>query len=443
MAQQQLKRLLGKGFSIAVTVGLIVGLGILRNPGEIAATISNPWVYMGLWVVCGAFVLLTVLTVGEMFAITPKSGGVYQLVRRAYGPFPSFVIGWVDWLSSCGSTAIKSVVLIEYLALLRPEITPFIVPLALLINTLFATLQLGGIKLGATIQQTAAVGFGLIMLAITVTLYYAFFTNGTAVADPLMVADAAQSKVARYGLVVAAVVYTYDGWFAPTSFSGETKEGGRATAMGSIKGVLIVISIYLLLNLALVLSVPLSALAGHELALSGALEIAVGGSASTFIIFAALFILLSHHNTQYMIASRTIYALSVDGLGSDHVTSVSDKGTPTGAVLITWMAMVTLIMVGGFAFLLSLTTFFFIVTYIGVLIGVFKLRRTEPDTERPYRAWGFPYVGIFCVSVWIVVAAFIGYMEPESILFAIGLAFIAAPVYWWLKRLHHLGKATA
>lgn len=441
MAQQQLKRLLGKGFSIAVCVGLIVGLGILRTPGEIASAISNPWIYMSLWVAGGTFVLLSVLTVAELFAITPKSGGIYQLVRHAYGPYPGFVIGWVDWMSSCGSTAIKSVVLIEYIALLRPEITPFVTPLALLINTMFAGLQLGGVKLGAAIQQSAAVGFGFIMLGITIALFYAFFSDGTAVASSVTAADAAHSKVARYGLVAAAVIYTYDGWFAPTSFSGEMKEGGRATALGSIRGVLIVIGIYLSLNLALVLAVPLESLAGHQLALSGAIDMVFGGNAEILIIFAALFILMSHHNTQYMIASRTIYALSVDGLGTDRATSVSDKGTPTGALLFTWLTMVALILVGGFAFLLSLTTFMFIVTYLATLIGVYRLRRKEPDIERPYRAWGYPVVGIFCIAVWTVMATFIGFMEPESVLFAIVLALVSAPVYWWLKRVHHLSAA--
>jgi APA family basic amino acid/polyamine antiporter len=438
MAQQQLKRLLGKGFSIAVCVGLIIGLGILRTPGEIASTISNPWVYMGLWVAGGIFVLLSVATVAELFAITPKSGGIYQLVRHSYGPYPAFVIGWVDWISNCGSTAIKSVVIVEYAALLHPELTPFISLLALTINTLFALLQLGGLKLGAIIQQAAAVGFCLIMLGIALALLYAWFANGTAVAEPLTVVDATKSKAARYGLVAAAVIYTYDGWFAPASFSGEMKDGGRSIALGSIRGVIIVIGIYLALNLALVLAVPLSALAGHNLALSGAIDLVFAGGAGTFVIIAAVFILMSHHNTQYMTASRTIYALSVDGLGSDHATGVSDKGTPTGALLFTWLAMVALILVGGFAFLLSLTTFLFIVTYLATLVGVYRLRRMEPDIERPYRAWGYPVVGIVCIAVWAVMAAFIGFMEPASVVFAIGLTLVSVPVYWWLTRLHHL-----
>ena len=75
MGQQQLKRLLGKGFSIATVIGLIVGLGIMRTPGEIARTVSDPVVYMSLWIGGGLFVLLTVLTVAELFAMTPKSAG--------------------------------------------------------------------------------------------------------------------------------------------------------------------------------------------------------------------------------------------------------------------------------------------------------------------------------------------------------------------------------
>jgi basic amino acid/polyamine antiporter, APA family len=439
MAQQQLKRLLGKSFSVAVCIGMIVGLGILRTPGEITATVSNPWIYMSLWVAGGAFVFLSILTVAELFAITPRSGGIYPLVRHAYGPYPGFVIGWVDWMSHCGSMAMKSVVLIEYVALFYPEAGLFVTPLALLVNTLFAGLQLGGVRLGAAIQQTTAIGFGIIMFGLTVALFYAYFTVGTAVVDPRTTADVASSNVARYGLVVAAVIFTYDGWFAATNFSGEMKEGGRATAIGSIRGVLIVISVYLLLNLALVLAVPLSALAGHELALSGAIDIVYGGSAVTLIIIAALFILASHHNTQYMIASRILYALSVDGLATNRATGVSDKGTPTGALLFTWLAMSLLILVGGFAFLLSLTTFLLMVSYFATLIGVFRLRRKEPAIERPYRAWGYPWVGVFCIAVWAILAAFIGFMEPKSVLFAIGLALVSAPVYWWLKRLHHLG----
>jgi len=430
--KQQLKRLLGKSFSIVVCVGLIVGLGIMRTPGEIAEIVSDPWIYMSLWIGGGLFVLLSVLTVAELFAITPRTGGTYVLVRHAYGPYPGFVVGWADWISYCGSIALKSVVVVEYMALLMPEITPFIKPLAVLTSTVFAALQLVGIRLAASIQHAAVFGIGLIMLSITVALFYGYFTAGTAVTDA--VAAVAPTRLTQYGIVVTAVVYTYDGWFAATIFGGELKGGGRSTAIGSIKAILIVISIYVLLNLALVLAVPLTALVGNDLALSGAIEIVFGNGTGTLIIFAAIFILLAHHNNQYMMAPRIFYALSADGLGTERAAEFSEKGTPVPALFFSWIAMISLIMVGGFNFLLSLTAFLFVLIYISVVIGVFRLRRKEPNLERPYRAWGFPYVGIVCIIGWVSLAVFIAYSNPVSVAYALGLLAISVPAYLWIKR---------
>ena len=374
MAEQHLKRVLGKGFSIAACVGTIIGLGILRTPGEIATTISHPGIYMALWIVGGLFALLSLLVVAELYATTPKSGGIYALIAHAYGPYPGFVIGWIDWLSTAASGALKAVVMVEYLALLIPGVAAYTVPLAVLSTTFFAGLQIGGIKLGGGIHQTATSIIGLSILVITAAM---FLGIGNATPAPAAVMTNAVSGWSQYGLVAAAIVFTYDGWNSACYFGGEIRGGGRQVAIGSIRGMLIVIAIYVLLNLALVLSVPLSSLQGEELALSAALEILYGSG--KIVVFVALFILLTHQNLQYMLASRVLYALSVDGLGSEQATAVSDKGTPTGAVLITWVLSVALILAGGFNFLLNMTALMFMLMYISLLIGVFRLRRQEPD----------------------------------------------------------------
>ena len=94
MAGQSLQRLLGKGFSVAACVGLVIGLGIMRTPGEIALVFNDPVSYMALWIGCGAFVLVSLLVVAELIAMTPRSGGLYALVAHAYGRYPGFLIGW-------------------------------------------------------------------------------------------------------------------------------------------------------------------------------------------------------------------------------------------------------------------------------------------------------------------------------------------------------------
>jgi APA family basic amino acid/polyamine antiporter len=156
MVTNTLQRLLGKSFSIAACVGLVIGLGILRTPGEIATAISEPVPYMALWICCGLFVLLSLLVVAELIAMTPRSGGIYAMVAHAYGPYPGFLIGWTDWVSTCATIALKAVVLLEYVSLLAPSIAPYQTFGAVMITSCFAYLQLGGVRLGAGIQHFAS-----------------------------------------------------------------------------------------------------------------------------------------------------------------------------------------------------------------------------------------------------------------------------------------------
>jgi APA family basic amino acid/polyamine antiporter len=397
---------------------------------------------MALWILCGIFVFVSLLVVAELIAMTPRSGGIYALVAHAYGPYPGFLIGWTDWVAACAAMALKAVVMLEYVALLEPRIAPYQTVIAVVVSTCFALLQLRGVKVGAGIQQFASTVMGLIMIALAVALYVAYFKNGGAVDVPELSAPAGSPGIAAFGLVIAAVVFTYDGWYAASYFSEEVKSGGRGVAIGSIQAALIVFALYVSLNLALVLSVPLAALVGHDLALAGALDLAYGAGGGTFVIFAAVFILLSHQNLQYMVSSRILYSLSTDGLGTQRATSVNERGTPAGATILTWGVTVLLIIIGQFELLLSLVTIFFMAMYVGLVIGVFRLRRQEPDAERPFKAWGFPATGIICAVGWTAVALFVSVTNPESAVYGAILTAISVPVYLYLKRHRRLGEVS-
>ena len=141
-----------------------------------------------------------------------------------------------------------------------------------------------------------------------------------------------------------------------------------------------------------------------------------------------------------MISSRILYSLSVDGLGNERATSVSDSGTPAVAVIISWLTMVALILVGQFEFLLNLTAILFVFMYVSLMIGVFRLRKQEPDTERTFRAWGFPLTGIVCVTGWLAVALYVAITSPKSSAYALLLVLISAPIYQFLKRRRHLDE---
>jgi APA family basic amino acid/polyamine antiporter len=297
------------------------------------------------------------------------------------------------------------------------------------VTTVFAVVQLRGIGLGALIQETASSMIGLAVTGLALVL---FFAGGPGIDTRSSVA--AYNSLNDWSLVLATIIFTYDGWLYASYFSGEIRGGAGAVARSCIKGMVIVIVLYMLLNLALVKSVGLASLAGSDLALATALEIAVHPAAGTVIVAAAILILLSHQNLEYMSGPRILQALAVDGFAARRAQDVGKGGNPVLATLITWIVSVGLIIIGGFEFLLLLSVFFFVPLYLALIVGILILRKREPDSERPYRAWGHPYSTIVCLAGWTIITLFQAYVERETALYAVVMVAVSWPVYLYLSR---------
>jgi APA family basic amino acid/polyamine antiporter len=421
---------LSSGFTLAVVIGGTIGLGILRTPGEVATVVTDPLMFVSLWVLGGLFSLLSAIVLAELIGMTPRSGGTYALVRRAYGPFPGFVIGWVDWLCFVGDIALKAVVVTEFAAMLYPATRQWQTPLAIIVSSVFAALQLRSVALGAKIQQIAAAAIALIIVGFTLALVFA----ESAVSSGTALVPHAANGLGAWSLVIASIIYTYDGWDYPAYFSGEIKGGGGAVARALIKGVVILTLLYVFLVAALAWKVPLASLAGNELALAGALEMVVSPLASTVILVAAIIMLLAHQNLLYMSTPRILQALAVDGLAVRRLGEISKGGNPIFAVLLSWGFSVGLILIGGFHFLLHLLIFFVLFLTVVVIAGVIILRSRQPDADRPYRAWGHPWSTYTCLFGWLVIALFQAVAEIDTAAYAAIFVAISWPVYRHLMR---------
>jgi len=428
--QHQPRRVLSRGFSYAAIVGGTIGLGILRTPGEVATVVSDPLMFVSLWVLGGLFALLTAIVVSELIGMTPRSGGTYALVRRAYGPFPGFVMGWVDWLAFVADIALKAVVVTEFAALLYPAMGQWRTPMAIIVSSVFAALQLRSVALGAKIQEIAAATIALIIVGFTLALVLA----ESAVSSGTTLVPHAANGLGAWSLVIASIIYTYDGWSYPAYFSGEIKGGGGAVARALIKGVVIISLLYVFLVAALAWKVPLASLAGKELALASALEMVFSPLASTVVLVVAIIILLAHQNLMYMSTPRILQALAVDGLAVRRAGEISKGGNPIFAVLLSWGLSVGLIMIGGFEFLLYLSIFFFLFIYVVLIAGVIILRSRQPDADRPYRAWGHPWSTYTCLFVWLVLALFQAFAQIDTAAYAAIMVAISWPVYRVLVR---------
>ena len=185
---------------------------------------------------------------------------------------------------------------------------------------------------------------------------------------------------------------------------------------------------------ALAWKVPLTSLAGNELALAGALEMVVSPLASTVVLVAAIMMLLAHQNLLYMSTPRILQALAVDGLAVRRAGEISKGGNPIFAVLLSWGLSIGLIMIGGFEFLLHLSVFFYLFLYVLLIVGVIILRSRQPDADRPYRAWGHPWSTYTCLVGWLFISVFQAVAEIHTAAYAAIMVAISWPVYRALVR---------
>ena len=372
-------------------VGNTILIGILRTPGEVAAQLPSPPLFIGVWVVGGLFALLGAISLAEPGAMLARSGGQYVIVRRGLGEYPAFVVGWSDWISTCGPVALGGMVFTEYLEPLMPALVGRRVPAGVALVLLFGLLLWRGIRIGDLSQQILSaakvLAFGSL---IAVCLLVPVPAEAAALPSPGAL-PAGFALVTAFVLALQAVIYTYDGWTGPLFFGEETRDPGRAIPRSMVLGVLLVILIYVLVNVAFVRVLGLSRMAGDPFVAASAGEALFGARGDLVIRLLVLISILSGMNACALMASRVLLAMSRDRLLPAALATVNPGGTPSVAHWTSIAVAAGFIVTGTVNSVLALCAFFFVANYTLSLLSVFALRRNEPDTPRPWRVPGFPF----------------------------------------------------
>src|SRR5437773_5879165 len=383
-----LLRVLGVGFGLAVTIGGTIGMGILRTPGEVAAQLPTPELFIGVWILGGVYALLGAISVAELGAMIPRSGGWYVFVHRAMGNYPGFVVGWSDWLSTCGTLAVIAMVVGEYTAVLIPRFAGRDKSIALIVVLAFAALQWRGIRWGSFTQNLTSLLKTLVFAAIAIA---ALAIAGKPSPEAPLSAPHAYALFGALIIALQGVLYTYDGWYGVIYFGEEVRNPNRDVVRSMFGGVLLVIAIYVVVNLAYIHVLPMSKLAGEPLAAGAVARAIFGTYGDTTIRILAILSLLSTVNAYTLTAPRILYAMSCDELFHHKATRVNRGGTPTVTLLISTVVAILFVCFKSFGQVLAALAFFFVANYAMAYISLIVLRLREPDLPRPYRAWGYPW----------------------------------------------------
>jgi len=249
-----LRRVLGVGFGLAVSIGGTIGVGILRTPGLVAEQLHAPLAILLLWVAGGIYTLLGASCLTELGLMLPQAGGFYVYARRAFGNIAGFAVGWTDWLMYCSVLGYLSIAIAEFVAalgLVPGSATRF---LAMLILISIVALQWLGIRISSLFQEvtTSLKCVAFLVLVAACLLVPTNWSPSPSIA----------SSTTFNGMVVAlqAIVITYGGWQSPLYFIEEDRNPARDLPRAMIGGVLAVTGTYLLVNIALLKILPMSEL---------------------------------------------------------------------------------------------------------------------------------------------------------------------------------------
>jgi APA family basic amino acid/polyamine antiporter len=388
-----LLRVLGVGFGLAVIIGNTIGAGILRTPGDVAKYLPTPVLFLGVWVAGGLYALLGAFSLSELGTMLPRSGGYYVFARRALGEFPAFTVGWTDWLAQCGSTASLAIVIAEYGGDLVPALAGHTVFSAATVIIAVSLLQWRGIRTGSLVQNITSLLKTFAFLALVAAAFVFAHTHSSLPATPPVapLTTAGHSLWVALILALQAVIYTYDGWYGVIYFGEEVRDPSHDIPRSMIYGVLALMTIYVLVNLALLHVLTIPQMAGQTMALGTATAAIFGSRGLTILQIIMIVSLLSAINAYHLMGSRIPFAMSKDGLLSHHASRVNNGGTPTVGLFLSTLAALIFILSGRFEIVLAVTAFYFVADYAMAYTAVFVLRWREPDTSRPFRAWGYPW----------------------------------------------------
>jgi APA family basic amino acid/polyamine antiporter len=423
----QLRTILGLGFGLAGAVGGTIGAGILRTPGLVAAQLGSPALILLAWGLGGLYALLSALCVAELGTSLPQAGGWYVYARRAFGDTAGLAVGWVDWIGHCTGVAWVAITVGEYGRELLPFLPLEARALSLLAIALFTAIQLLGVRAGSGSQQLLSLAKAIAFLALVAACFW------LGPAQPLAAAATAGSPSGwplALALALQPVVSTFDGWHSPIYFAEEFQRPERELPRSLIGGVVAVTAIYLLLNLALLHVVPLPELTASALPVADAARHLFGPAGGRGITALALLSVLGLINASIMSAPRVLYGLARDGLmpAAAALSRVSASGTPITGLLLTSAVTSLLTLSGDFETLLAIAAILYVALYTSGFVSLLVLRQREPNLERPFGAWGQPWIALVVVagSLAFLTGSVLG--DPLHCLLALLLAALALPL---------------
>lgn len=456
-ADAQLDRAIGLRGATLLVIGSVIGSGIFLTTGVMAQELPSTTLVLAAWVAGGLLAMAGGLTYAEMGSMYPRSGGLYVFLSEAYGSVWGFLFGWACLLVILtGTVATVAVGFAEYFSYFFPALSTSRVlvtmampwgPWSISAGQLVAAGSIGvitainyvGVRSGDVANAVLTVA--KVAALIVIPLLALAFMRVEPVFTPVVPTDAAR-PLASFGVIMIAVMWTYEGWYYVAFAAGEIKDAARNVPRALIYGTLALTVIYAVVNLAYFYALTLEEMSGVVRVAEKAVTSLVGPVGAALVAGTVVVSTFGCNVAGIIAASRTCFAMAADRRFFPAAARVHPAyRTPHVALLITsaWSAFLTL--TGGYEALFTYVTFASVL--FGTLGGaaIFVLRARRPGVPRPYRALGYPVVpALYVIGSFALVWNTLVERPTESIA-GLGLVALGLPFYWyWSKADPDVGR---
>jgi APA family basic amino acid/polyamine antiporter len=464
--------------AMMIVMGAMIGSGIFIVSADIARTVGSPGHLLLVWLITGVLTVIGALSYGELAGMMPQAGGLYVYLREAYGPLVGFLYGWTTFLViQTGTIAAVAVAFAKFTGLLVPWFSEHNVlfalaglkvsaaqVLAIASIALLTYLNMRGLRTGKTIQgiftvtKTAALG-GLILLgfivganAAAIKANWAVFWKAgwTHMAGGQVLSVEPLSGIMLLAAIGAAMVgslFASDEWYSVTYIAGEVKNPRRNIPLSLVLGAAIVIFLYFLANVAYVITLPVQGspeaadvvgrgiqFAQFDRVGTAAAEMIFGAPAAVIMAVLIMISTFGCNNGLVLSGARVYYAMAKDGLFFNATGKLNKKSVPGTALVVQGVWASLLCLSGTYSDLLDYVIFAVLVFFVLIVTGIFILRKTRPDWERPYKAWGYPVVPALYILFAAAIAVDLLVFKTKNTFPGLLIVLLGIPVYLVRKR---------
>jgi basic amino acid/polyamine antiporter, APA family len=411
----------------AIVVADMVGVGVFTSLGFQVTDITSGFSLLLLWVVGGVVAICGAFCYAELAAMFPRSSGEYNFLRRIYHPAFGFVAGWLSaTVGFAAPIALAAMAFGVYFKSIIPGAPPLLLGFA--ITWLAALVHLGGVRFGSAYHN--------VWTALKLVLIIVFIIAGLAFGDwqPISfmpsAVDLTQIAGAPFAISLVFVMYSYSGWNAATYIVGELRDPIRNVPRALFTGTAIVIVLYVGLNAVFLITTPMREMAGQ-------LDVAIVAGKHIFGNFGGRIVgaliclgLVSSISAMTWIGPRVAMTMGEDSPLLRLFSRRSKQDAPTNAILFQLLVSNLLLLTQSFEAVLDFIQFSLTFCSFFAVLGVIKMRITQPKLARPYRAWGYPVTPIIFLSVTLFMMYYLVVNRPLQSLAGFAMMLVGLVVYY-------------